>query len=146
MTERCVICKCASTILHRHHVIPRCYGGRDGAQVDMCGDCHTTLHAYALAILAFQRNGKPIQNFWKTAEDEDRARPLVAQIVKAAQNYEGPKEYKMMLTLDAETYNMLKFMKNNLAISSLEKTLASCIKLVYNMHHGEKRSTNRNGW
>lgn len=149
MAGKCLICGLGSATLHSHHVVPQAYGGVGGPEVDLCGDCHTNVHAHAIAILSFKRNGKnKVKNFWRTAEEEDTARPLVAQIVNAALNYRGIKQFKMITTLDEVTYNNLRLLKNDLGKKSLEATLAYCIQYVYNKHHGneQKKSTNIHGW
>lgn len=35
---------------HRHHVIPRAYGGVDGPQVSICDSHHSALHEIALKL------------------------------------------------------------------------------------------------
>ena len=147
--ERCTVCNCTSAALHHHHVIPQAFGGVDGPQVPLCGDCHTSIHAHALALLAFKRSGgkSKVKQFWQTEDLEQRALPLVSKIVEAALNYSGSKEYKMVCALDTETYNCLKFLKKDLGQTSLDAALKYLIKYVYEQKHGAKlQKTNIRGW
>ena len=138
-----------SASLHHHHVIPQAFGGVEGPQVPLCGDCHTNIHAHALAILSFKKSGgkSKVKQFWLSEETERNALPLVSKIVDAALNYSGSKEYKMVCTLDSDTYNALKFLKKDLGQTSLEATLKYLIKYVHHQKHGApKQRTNVNGW
>jgi len=41
----CGICEEAKySLLEEHHIIPQAYGGRDGALIMLCGNCHTDVH------------------------------------------------------------------------------------------------------
>lgn len=42
LQPRCWVCGASST--EDHHVVPRTYGGENGPQVSLCGNCHTCLH------------------------------------------------------------------------------------------------------
>ena len=44
---RCSACGVVTPVLDKHHVWPVQYGGRmDGEMVDICGNCHKTVHHY----------------------------------------------------------------------------------------------------
>ena len=150
MINTCTICNIRSDSIHSHHVIPQAYGGVDGPQVPLCGSCHTSVHAHAVYLIAFTRNGgtsKPKQ-FWTTGDLESAAIGYVTAIVKAAQSYEGPKTCKIVCNLDEETYNRLKMIQLDTAQSSLKKTLDFCINYVYNRNCNKikKNQTNHQGW
>ena len=44
---RCSACRVETPVLDKHHVWPVQYGGRmDGKMVDICGNCHKTVHHF----------------------------------------------------------------------------------------------------
>lgn len=44
--DHCWICK-SRTSLHKHHIVPQCYGGVDGPLAVLCASCHNLIHAVA---------------------------------------------------------------------------------------------------
>lgn len=135
--SKCTVCDVYEEVIHQHHSIPQCFGGKDSKLVDLCGTCHNLVHVHANALLAFQRSGgkSKVKRFWSSPEKESRALPLVQLIVDAANAYEDnnlEKTFKMIAEFDAETYSKLRFLKKDLGIASLEEALKYCVNTVYN--------------
>jgi hypothetical protein len=43
--KRCTRCPNVTDAIDSHHIVPVAYGGKkDGDQVDICGNCHKTVH------------------------------------------------------------------------------------------------------
>jgi hypothetical protein len=126
---QCVVCGYVTEgVTHSHHTTPQAYGGHDSLQVDLCSNCHNNIHAHALALITFQRNGKPIKRrFWNNSEQEARAMPLVQKIVAAEATVDPEaREITLNVTIDSVTHRKLKLLKQDLAsrgITSLEGTL-----------------------
>lgn len=51
-SDTCWVCGTYGN-LELHHVIPRSYGGENGPQVQVCGTCHTGVHALSLITSLF---------------------------------------------------------------------------------------------
>lgn len=128
-TKICAVCAVLPPTPHYHHIYPQCFGGKNGPLVLLCPNCHNGIHASASATLSYIRSGgkNKIKQFWNNHEEELNAAPYINAIVSLAQTYEGEKNYKMLIELDSETYNALRFLKKDLAQSSLQATLKYCI-------------------
>lgn len=139
MTEKyksghCTICTEFFSVLHWHHTVPQSRGGKDSLQIPLCGNCHTVLHANAVAVQASLRRGskkKTVRQFWPNAEQEERAAPYLEILVKAlmlpiAEGYTG--QHPIQLTVDTETYELIKLLQSDLGVSSIVKTIVHSIK------------------
>lgn len=125
---QCHICRVNTPVPHKHHIIPREYGGESGPVIELCGNCHTRIHAEAESVLAYKRTGRPIKTYWSSSEEAKRATPLVSAIVQSALNTKEKKKYKMNLEFDSETYKKLHIFKKDNNFSSLEETVIFCVR------------------
>lgn len=132
---RCIICGKFSRSIHYHHTVPRSLGGEDSLQIPIDGDCHTTLHAKAEAVvskLAGNRK-KAIGQFWHDPEVEQRAEMWLSILVDAMINppvQPGQKEVLLpMIKVDLETRMALELLKRDTpGITNMSQVLRYCIE------------------
>jgi len=116
--------------IHYHHTIPKSLGGENSLKIPLCGACHTSVHAKALAVYAYTNGSRkcPIYDYWDSAVCEQKATQWVTLIVKAMVSC--PKGMPVLISgisVNAEIHNLLNIMKIDLSLGSLEKTLLFCI-------------------
>lgn len=128
----CTICTKFFSVLHWHHTVPQSRGGRDSLQIPLCGNCHTVLHANGVAVQARLRGSKtPVREFWPDEATRKRAAPYLEILVKAlmlpiAEGYTG--QHPIQLTVDTETYELIKLLQSDLGSSSIVKTIVHSIQ------------------
>lgn len=96
---------------HRHHLVPRAYGGVDGPQVSLCDTHHTRLHEVALRLIA----GKPFYDLLSKDREQNARVLYLAQIVvnaKLATDNDPNKAQLVVLHLRKEHKEKLKELKN----------------------------------
>ena len=130
----CTICLSSGTVLHMHHTVPQARGGKDSLQIPLCGDCHTILHANALAVVSRIKNpNRKVRRFWKTEAIQDRAERwlqiLVAALMTPDENAAAITEHPVGTKLDAEYFQLFKTLAADLGCSQ-ENTVLYCIKYV----------------
>jgi len=133
----CRICLTQCAVLHSHHTVPRSRGGDSSLQIDLCANCHNLLHAEAVHRTARIRNSKlKVRRFWRNPEDEHRAQPFLATLVAAlvAPLPAGCKRLHLLsVSVPTPVLDQVRFLQNDLAIPSLEQTLAYCVN--YTLSH-----------
>lgn len=160
--DQCSICGILTSAIHWHHTIPQSLGGTDSLQIPLCGNCHTTLHSKADAIVAYKRGGKePKHRYWNKLEVEQKADPWLAVLVKAMLN--PPKNQGEKLTLmpnikvNDEVKHQLGLLKETLkhkGITNMSQVLEYCVHFtliqkglrnVKQQQEDKKRKTNPSG-
>lgn len=137
MAKKCLICGKGSTeVLHEHHVIPQAYGGRDMGTVTLCAEHHNMIHSAAIKCLMTIRSGSTVDFVWPNNHGAaEVAEALVYKIVEAALKSKV-RTYKITLTLDQTQRDILGLLKQDLSISSLEKTVLACLDAAYRDRFG----------
>jgi hypothetical protein len=119
--------------MHEHHVIPQCRGGTDGPTVILCPTDHNKIHAEALHIISKIRNPKnkkEPKTYWKSEREEQNAKPLVEQIVKAFLSPEPiNRTHSVIVNLTTPEFQDFKLLAGDLDLSQ-EETLRYCIRFV----------------
>ena len=137
IVANCLVCRIDVPVPHQHHVIPREYGGENGPTVTLCGDCHTKIHAEAESVLAYMNNqSNKVRRVWRKNSEAERAKTLVAAIVKSALNAGEKQFYQMHLKIDAATHNELKMFKQDNGFGSLVEAVLFCIRYTTNHLRG----------
>lgn len=95
---------------HRHHIVPRAYGGIDGPQVSLCDSHHTALHQIALKLYS----GKPYYDLLPHEPSQDRKVLWLASIVVNARRLvenDPNKPTPIVVIVNGETKERLKKLK-----------------------------------
>lgn len=135
----CFVCQNNFPVMHSHHTVPQCCGGKNSKQVILCASCHNSVHAHALHVYkSVKSNKSPVKQFWKTGDEEKRAKLLVQLIVDAfvKRNIDGMSGDQMVaahFNLSARNYGKLKQLQQDAGLSSLDKTLAALIEQAYTL-------------
>lgn len=141
----CTICTRFFSTLHWHHTIPQALGGVHSLQIPLCGNCHTTLHANADAIVAKMRGGKNIKkNYWPNPGDAERAQEWLGILVNAMLDPSTvnvkDKQFLISTKIDYETHQALVQLKKMLKVTNLQDVYLFCIantlkqRGLYNEH------------
>ncbi|QZE56533.1 hypothetical protein pEaSNUABM40_00338 [Erwinia phage pEa_SNUABM_40] len=148
---QCVICGRFVRNIHWHHTTPRSLGGEHMLQIPIDGDCHTTLHAKAEAVVAKLAGNRkqPIGTFWDDPEVEDRAQTWLDILVQAMLNppvQPGQKEVLLpMIKVDMTTRHALELLKRDTpGITNMSQVLRYCIETTLKskgLKNGESKST-----
>ncbi|QYW03299.1 hypothetical protein pEaSNUABM14_00340 [Erwinia phage pEa_SNUABM_14] len=132
---RCIICGQFSRAIHYHHTVPRSLGGEHSLQIPIDGNCHTTLHAKAEAVVARLAGNRkqPIGQFWDDPDAEQRAEMWLTILVDAMLNppvQPGQKEVLLpMIKVDLETRHALELLKRDTpGITNMGQVLRYCIE------------------
>lgn len=133
--ECCVICNEHESVMHSHHTVPQCRGGKDSLQIILCSSCHNILHANALYLVSCIRNPKRerrAEGFWPTAEQEENAKRWVETLVQAFLT-DVPNadtlEHLVSTNLSGKDWQLFKILARDLGTSQ-EKALEYCIKFT----------------
>jgi hypothetical protein len=142
----CTICTKYFSTLHWHHTVPRALGGEHSLQIPLCGDCHTTLHANADAIVAKINGGKSIKRiFWTRPGDSGRAEKWLGILVNAMLNPPDllDKEYLISTKIDQKTHVALTQLKQMLGATNLQDVYLFCIATTLKQRglYDEQRNT-----
>lgn len=132
---RCCICHKLTRNIHWHHTTPRSLGGEESLQIPLDGDCHTTLHAKANAVISRLSGGrkKPVGDFWTDPETERRAEPWLKILIEAMLNppvVPGQKEILLpMIKVDVDTRFALELLKRDTpGMTNMSQVLRFCIE------------------
>lgn len=131
--DGCTICDINESVMHSHHTVPQCRGGKDSLQIILCSSCHNILHANALYIVSCIRNPKRKRregSFWSTPEEERRAQRWVEILVEAFLTdvpNSDTLEHPVGTLLSNEDWQLFKILAKDLGTSQ-EKALEYCIK------------------
>ena len=132
----CRVCDRSESVMNEHHVIPQACGGAEGPTVILCPTCHDTLHAHALHLVTAMktnRRAKP-RLFWKMAEHELKAQPLVEAIVRAFLTMR-PEDSRVIVQLEMnlQQHRLLKMVQSDLGGKkkiSQQDVLLYCLRVV----------------
>ncbi|MEG0374176.1 MAG: hypothetical protein RR672_00965 [Raoultibacter sp.] len=148
---RCIICGKFTRAIHYHHTVPRSLGGEESLQIPIDGDCHTTLHAKAEAVVARLAGNRkePVGSFWDDPETEQRAEIWLGILVQAMLNppvQPGQKEVLLpMIKVDMQTRHALELLKRDTpGITNMSQVLRYCIETtlkVKGLKNGKSEST-----
>jgi hypothetical protein len=123
-TKQCPICLLLVTVLNKHHVVPKCYGGLDKAPLlELCENCHKAIH-----YTAEDEYAGNIDKIYLLPDQLQRARPYIEAIKKAKFNYEqspnsGHISKKVMLVVPEEVLVKMHKRKSSLGFKALDKYL-----------------------
>jgi hypothetical protein len=136
--DSCAICTIRTSAIHWHHTIPQSLGGINSLQIPLCGNCHTTLHSKADALVAFKRGGKPPkQRYWDKIEHEHSADFWLNVLVQSMLN--PPKMQGEKLTLlpsikvndgRRKQLGLLKDSLKHQGITNMSQVLEYCVKFT----------------
>lgn len=133
--EPCTICDISESVMHSHHTVPQCRGGKESLQIILCSSCHNILHANALYVVSCIKNPKRKRRtlgFWSSPEEEARARPWIEVLVKAfltdVPNSDSL-EHPVSALLSHKDWQLFKILAKDLGTSQ-EKALEYCIKFT----------------
>lgn len=148
---RCIICGNFSRAIHYHHTVPRSLGGEISLQIPIDGNCHTTLHAKAEAVVAKLAGNRkqPVGTFWDNPDAERRAQTWLDILVDAMLNPKvapGQKEVLLpMIKVDMTTRHALELLKRDTpGITNMSQVLRYCIETtlkVKGLKNGNSKST-----
>lgn len=148
---RCCICFEYTKSPHWHHTVPRSLGGEYELQIPLDGDCHTTLHAKADAIVSYLKGNRkePVGNYWMDKDAEKRAHPYLQILVRAMMDPPVDTEDKKILLgqqkVDLETRAQLEMLKRDLqGVTNLGQVVQYCIHFTLDNkgYKNEKQETN----
>lgn len=134
--DPCTVCFRKEAIMHSHHTIPRSRGGDDSLQIILCPTDHNSLHANAVFLISKIKNPakkREAKQFWRTADDEERALPYLQILVQAllAPIPEGvTRQHLLSTSVETPTFESLKMLQTELGLSSMQKALDYCIALT----------------
>lgn len=124
----CPICLQPSTIINRHHIIPKSYGGDPGGPLlSLCENCHKAIHYTAEA----EYSNKKVD--YLQQPHLDNARPYIEAIKKAKDLFErtvGKEHLLKKIIVEITQNDLVKVHKRKSALGfkSLEKYLQHLIK------------------
>lgn len=131
---RCCICFEFSKAINWHHTIPQSHGGVDSLQIPLDGNCHTTLHSKADAIVSYLVGNRkdPIGNYWDNEESERRADPWLKILVEALLEPPITADQKLIRLgspkVDLETRAQLDLLKQDLpGVTNLMQVQLYCL-------------------
>lgn len=132
---RCCICGGLTRNIHWHHTVPQALGGVDSLQIPLDGDCHTTLHAKANAVISrlAGRRKEPVGNFWADPRAEQMAETWLKILVDAMMNppvVAGQKEILLpMIKVDVNTRFAMELLKRDTpGMTNMSQVLRYCIE------------------
>ncbi len=134
--DPCMICFHKEAVMHSHHTIPRSRGGDDSLQIILCPDCHNTLHSngvYVVSKINNPRRKRDAKQFWRNAEDEERAQPYLQILVKALLEPipEGfTRQHLLSVSVETPVFEDMKLLQADLGLPSMEETMLYCIAIT----------------
>jgi hypothetical protein len=121
--------------MHTHHVQMRALTGERGVLVDLCGGCHTDLHAIAAARVSVLRGGKSKQcrewPYRRVHNEPERAEYLIQELVRVMMVVDSthlPK--KMSLDVPADVSRGITLLKSQWGASNKSQVVLACVLLV----------------
>ena len=134
--DHCWVCDTrfsSNLIEHRHHIIPKAYGGVDGPQVSLCDSHHSALHFIALKLY----NKKPFNHLLTHVASQDKKLLWLATMVyhaRLATEKDPNKRQVLVLSPTRETLDKLKQLKRVYGNLSKENLVALAIDSLFNKH------------
>ena len=123
---------------HRHHMVPRAFGGVDGPQVSLCSDDHNTLHQIAVTWKASKSHFKYIQN--KPLEVVKKLEYLASIVYNAElrSRNDPNKLASVILHLDAKQKHQIDSLKKLYNKRGRKDILELALANLYNKHFMSK--------
>ena len=122
--NHCWVCGNTAS-LHEHHIIPQCYGGKDGPLVTLCASCHNGVHHVADGRVDMT------PDYWANKDISIRKSNYLVQAIHAARVATSTSQHKraiVTLGLSAEDTEMLKRLQNHYGGMGREKTILAILK------------------
>ena len=147
--DNCKVCGVHEATMHEHHTVPQARGGKNSLTVTLCPTCHNNVHSQASYIIANIKNfnkQKEKKVFWKTAELEERARPLVRLLVEYFLEpvEDGSGRYIISVETTTKVARLLKLLKSDIeGCSSISSVVLYCIHYVANVRGLENATSNK---
>lgn len=118
---------------HRHHVIPRAYGGVDGPQVSLCDSHHSALHEIALKLYT----KKPYFKLLSTDPGINKRLMYLASVAynsRLLTENDPNKKPLLVESVHKETIDKLKRLKSIYKGASRAKLLEASVDALYAKH------------
>lgn len=118
---------------HKHHVVPRAYGGIDGPQVSICDSHHSALHEIALKLYT----KKPYFKLLGSDPNVNKKLLYLASVVYNARLMTENDPNKKPLIVESvrkETLDKLKRLRSVYKSSSRAKLLEAAVDMFYARH------------
>ena len=121
----------AELLEHRHHIVPRAFGGVDGPQVSLCDTDHAILHKIALRLIA----EKPFFDLLTKNQARDKHILYLAMIVanaKIATDNDPNKAQVVVLHLTKEYKDKLNELKQVMGKMSRQRLIEYAVDNLHN--------------
>lgn len=122
--KHCWICSNTAS-LHEHHIIPQCYGGKDGPLVTLCASCHNGVHHVADGRVDMR------PDYWENDKNSvSKSKALIKAIhnARVATSTSQHKRTIVSMELSAEDTAMLKRLQNHYGGIGRVKTILSILQ------------------
>lgn len=131
----CFLCPLDSG-LEEHHIVPQCYGGKDGPTVTLCGVCHTNVHA-----LADKWGTSPALTALALSEVWNHTKALVlAKVIrrsKEAVKNDPNKTARFSTKFSGEMLRKIRRLKTVLPVTNQEQVIKYAIDALYTRYYRE---------
>lgn len=121
--------------MHEHHAQMKSLTGERGALVNLCGSCHTDIHAIAAARVSVLKGGKSKQcrewPYRRTHNEPERAEFLIQELVRVMMVVDSTRlPKKMSLDVPADVNRGLTVLKSQWGAKNKQQVVMACILLV----------------
>ncbi|QJT71078.1 hypothetical protein GR11A_00040 [Vibrio phage vB_VcorM_GR11A] len=142
--EECWICK-TSHSLEDHHIIPRCSGGENGPQVELCAVCHSAIHKAAVSSTAVKESNldqmatleDKYNERWVSETMQLKGFTLASVIRSAAEAVKGDdnKTAKYATTWSGEDKRIINDLKTVLGVKSQDKVVRLALRSLHKKYY-----------
>lgn len=127
--KTCFVCREEYPSGESHHVLPRSRGGTEGPEVDLCANCHLSVHNAAKAMTRGKSPDKALAHLSEDARD--RALGLVQVILMAdLQGIKNPTPLLAVVLDDPVYLEALKRMKADGGFTSQAATVNAIFRRI----------------
>lgn len=121
--------------MHEHHAQMKALTGERGQLVNLCGSCHTDIHAIAAARVSILRGGKSKQGrewpYRRTKGEPERAEALIQELVRVMVLVDSSRLPKRLsLEVPADVNQGLSMLKVQWGAKNKSQVVLACILLV----------------
>jgi hypothetical protein len=134
--DKCWVCGVSfgpSVKEHRHHVIPRAYGGTDGPQVSICDSHHSALHEIALRLYS----KKPYFNLLTRVPSADKKLLYLASVAynsRVLTENDPNKKPVLVESVRKETIEKLKQLRSVYPKTNRAKLIEAAVDALHARH------------